>query len=201
MKELGPIRTGLLCCLGSLGAGILLTELLGLPEYHTALFVAAGLLGSGIGAMTLEKFRKWVIGLLCGGLIAAILTGILCLKDGMAMIFLAIVYALSAGAAMVGGYGYYGPTGWWCLAILALAYLLGKHTGILLGAMLLGLVLTLDGFRAGTMRKAQLKDQYAKRMDNPAGILGYSVMLLCIMLPVLLGVGPVSYTHLTLPTT
>ena len=41
MKELGPIRTGLLCCLGSLGAGILLTELLGLPEYHTALFVAA----------------------------------------------------------------------------------------------------------------------------------------------------------------
>lgn len=39
MKELGPIRTGLLCCLGSLGAGILLTELLGLPEYHTALFV------------------------------------------------------------------------------------------------------------------------------------------------------------------
>ena len=32
MKELGPIRTGLLCCLGSLGAGILLTELLGLPE-------------------------------------------------------------------------------------------------------------------------------------------------------------------------
>ena len=72
MKELGPIRTGLLCCLGSLGAGILLTELLGLPEYHTALFVAAGLLGSGIGAMTLEKFRKWVIGLLCG--LAAMLT-------------------------------------------------------------------------------------------------------------------------------
>ena len=81
MKELGPIRTGLLCCLGSLGAGILLTELLGLPEYHTALFVAAGLLGSGIGAMTLEKFRKWVIGLLCGGLISAILAGTLCLKD------------------------------------------------------------------------------------------------------------------------
>ena len=189
MKELGPIRTGLLCCLGSLGAGILLTGLLGLPEYHTALFVAAGLLGSGIGAMTLEKSQKWMIGLLCGGLIAAILAGILCLKDGMAMIFLAIVYALSAGAAMVGGYGYYGPTGWWCLAILALAYLLGEHTGILLGAMLLGLVLTLDGFRAGTMRKAQLKDQYAKRLDNPAGILGYSVMLLCIMLPVLLGVG------------
>ena len=189
MKELGPIRTVLLCCLGSLGAGILLTGLLSLQEYHTALFVAAGLLGSGIGAITLEKSRKWVIGLLCGGLIAAILAGILCLKDGMAMIFLAIVYALSAGAAMVGGYGYYGPTGWWCLAILALAYLLGKHTGVLFGAMLLGLVLTLDGFRAGTMRKAQLKDQYARRLDNPAGILGYSVMLLCIMLPVLLGVG------------
>lgn len=46
MKELGLIRTGLLCCLGSLGAGILLTELLGLPEYHTALFVAAGLLAA-----------------------------------------------------------------------------------------------------------------------------------------------------------
>ena len=88
MEELGPIRTGLLCCLGSLGAGILLTELLGLPEYHTALFVAAGMLGSGIGALTLEKSRKWVIGLLCGGLIAAILAGILCLQDGMAMIFL-----------------------------------------------------------------------------------------------------------------
>ncbi len=189
MKMLGPIRTALLCCLGSLGAGILLTGLLGLPEYHTALFVAAGLLGSGIGAITLEKSQKWMIVLLCGGMLAAIAAGILCLKDGMAMVFLAIVYALSAGAAIMGGYSYYGPTGWWCLAILALAYLLGAHTGVLLGAMLLGLVLTLDGFRASTMRKAQLKDQYVKRLDNPSGILGYSLMLLCILLPIMLGLG------------
>ena len=168
MKMLGPIRTALLCCLGSLGAGILLTGLLDLPEYHIALFVAAGLLGSGIGAITLEKSQKWMIGLLCGGMLAAIAAGILCLKDGMAMVFLAIVYALSAGAAIMGGYSYYGPTGWWCLAILALAYLLDAHTGVLLGAMLLGLVLTLDGFRASTMRKAQLKDQYVRHLDNPA---------------------------------
>ncbi len=189
MKMLGPIRTALLCCLGSLGAGILLTGLLGLPEYHIALFVAAGLLGSGIGAITLEKSQKWMIGLLCGGMLAAIAAGILCLKDGMAMVFLAIVYALSAGAAIMGGYSYYGPTGWWCLAILVLAYLLGAYTGVLLGAMLLGLVLTLDGFRASTMRKAQLKDQYVRHLDNPSGILGYSVMLLCILLPVMLGLG------------
>lgn len=189
MKMLGPIRTALLCCLGSLGAGILLTGLLGLPEYHIALFVAAGLLGSGIGAITLEKPQKWMIGLLCGGMLAAIAAGILCLKDGMAMVFLAIVYALSAGAAIMGGYSYYGPTGWWCLAILALAYLRGAHTDVLLGAMLLGLVLTLDGFRASTMRKAQLKDQYVRRLDNPSGILGYSLMLLCILVPIMLGLG------------
>ena len=36
-----------------------------------------------------------------GRILTAISAGILCLKDGMAMIFLAIVYALSAGAAMV----------------------------------------------------------------------------------------------------
>lgn len=189
MKMLGPIRTALLCCLGSLGAGILLTGLLGLPEHHTALFAAAGLLGSGIGAIILGKSQKWMIGLLCGGMLAAISAGILCLKDGMAMIFLAIVYALSAGAAIMGGYSYYGPTGWWCLAILALAYLRGAHTGVLLGAMLLGLVLTLDGFRDSTMRKAQLKDQYVRRLDNPSGILGYSVMLLGILLPIMLGLG------------
>lgn len=189
MKMLGPIRTALLCCLGSLGAGNLLTGLLDLPEYHIALFVAAGLLGSGIGAITLEKSQKWMIGLLCGGMLAAIAAGILCLKDGMAMVFLAIVYALSAGAAIMGGYSYYGPTGWWCLAILALAYLLDAHTGVLLGAMLLGLVLTLDGFRASTMRKAQLKDQYVRHLDNPSGILGYSLMLLCILLPIMLGLG------------
>lgn len=60
---------------------------------------------------------------------------------------------------------------------------------MLLVAMLLAIVLTLDGFRDSAMRKAQLQDRYVKRLSNPSGILGYSVLLLGIMLPVLLGIG------------
>lgn len=189
MKCLGQVRNVLLCGLGSLGAGVLLTGLLGLPAYQIALFVAAGLLGSGIGAITLEKSQKWMIGLLSGGMVVTVVAGMVCLRDSFAAILLTVLYALTAGASMLGGFGYYGPTGWWCLVILALAYLTGQDNGILLGAMLLAIVLTLDGFRDGAMRKAQLQDRYVKRLNNPSGILGYSVLLLGIMLPVLLGIG------------
>ena len=189
MKCLGQVRNVLLCGLGSLGAGVLLTGLLGMPAYQIALFAAAGLLGSGIGAITLEKSQKWMIGLLSGGLIITLVAGMVCLRDGFAAILLTVLYALTAGASVLGGFGYYGPTGWWCLVILALAYLTGQYNGILLGAMLLGIVLTLDGFRDSAMRKSQLQDRYVKRLNNPSGILGYSVLLLCIMLPVLLGIG------------
>lgn len=189
MKCLGRVRNVLLCGLGSLGAGVLLTGLLGLPAYQIALFVAAGLLGSGIGAITLEKSQKWLIGLLSGGLVVTVVAGMVCLRDGFAAILLTVLYALTAGASVLGGFGYYGPTGWWCLVILALAYLTGQDNGMLLVAMLLAIVLTLDGFRDSAMRKAQLQDRYVKRLSNPSGILGYSVLLLGIMLPVLLGIG------------
>ena len=189
MKCLGQVRNVLLCGLGSLGAGVLLTGLLGLPAYQIALFVAAGLLGSGIGAVTLEKSQKWMIGLLSGGMVVTVVAGMVCLRDGFAAILLTVLYALTAGASVLGGFGYYGPTGWWCLVILALAYLTGQDNGILLGAMLLAIVLTLDGFRDSAMRKAQLQDRYVKRLNNPSGILGYSILLLGIMLPVLLGIG------------
>lgn len=189
MKCLGQVRNVLLCGLGSLGAGVLLTGLLGLPAYQIALFVAAGLLGSGIGAITLEKSQKWLIGLLSGGLVVTVVAGMVCLRDGFAAILLTVLYALTAGASVLGGFGYYGPTGWWCLVILALAYLTGQDNGMLLVAMLLAIVLTLDGFRDSAMRKAQLQDRYVKRLSNPSGILGYSVLLLGIMLPVLLGIG------------
>ena len=189
MKCLGQVRNVLLCGLGSLGAGALLTGLLGLPAYQIALFVAAGLLGSGIGAITLEKSQKWLIGLLSGGLAVTVVAGMVCLRDGFAAILLTVLYALTAGASVLGGFGYYGPTGWWCLVILALAYLTGQDNGMLLVAMLLAIVLTLDGFRDSAMRKAQLQDRYVKRLSNPSGILGYSVLLLGIMLPVLLGIG------------
>lgn len=189
MKCLGRVRNVLLCGLGSLGAGVLLTGLLGLPAYQIALFVAAGLLGSGIGAITLEKSQKWLIGLLSGGLVVTVVAGMVCLRDGFAAILLTALYALTAGASVLGGFGYYGPTGWWCLVILALAYLTGQDNGMLLVAMLLAIVLTLDGFRDSAMRKAQLQDRYVKRLSNPSGILGYSVLLLGIMLPVLLGIG------------
>lgn len=189
MKCLGQVRNVLLCGLGSLGAGVLLTGLLGLPAYQIALFVAAGLLGSGIGAITLEKSQKWLIGLLSGSLVVTVVAGMVCLRDGFAAILLTVLYALTAGASVLGGFGYYGPTGWWCLVILALAYLTGQDNGMLLGAMLLAIVLTLDGFRDSAMRKAQLQDRYVKRLSNPSGILGYSVLLLGIMLPVLLGIG------------
>ncbi len=189
MKCLGQVRNVLLCGLGSLGAGVLLTGLLGLPAYQIALFVAAGLLGSGIGAITLEKSQKWLIGLLSGGLVVTVVAGVVCLRDGFAAILLTVLYALTAGASVLGGFGYYGPTGWWCLVILALAYLTGQDNGMLLVAMLLAIVLTLDGFRDSAMRKAQLQDRYVKRLSNPSGILGYSVLLLGIMLPVLLGIG------------
>ena len=189
MKCLGRVRNVLLCGLGSLGAGVLLTGLLGLPAYQIALFVAAGLLGSGIGAITLEKSQKWLIGLLSGSLVVTVVAGMVCLRDGFAAILLTVLYALTAGASVLGGFGYYGPTGWWCLVILALAYLTGQDNGMLLVAMLLAIVLTLDGFRDSAMRKAQLQDRYVKRLSNPSGILGYSVLLLGIMLPVLLGIG------------
>ena len=189
MKCLGQVRNVLLCGLGSLGAGVLLTGLLGLPAYQIALFVAAGLLGSGIGAITLEKSQKWLIGLLSGSLVVTVVAGMVCLRDGFAAILLTVLYALTAGASVLGGFGYYGPTGWWCLVILALAYLTGQENGMLLVAMLLAIVLTLDGFRDSAMRKAQLQDRYVKRLSNPSGILGYSVLLLGIMLPVLLGIG------------
>lgn len=189
MKCLGQVRNVLLCGLGSLGAGVLLTGLLGLPAYQIALFVAAGLLGSGIGAITLEKSQKWLIGLLSGGLVVTVVAGMVCLRDGFAAILLTVLYALTAGASVLGGFGYYGPTGWWCLVILALAYLTGQDNGMLLVAMLLAIVLTLDGFRDSAMRKAQLQDRYVKRLSNPSGILGYSVLLLGIMLPALLGIG------------
>lgn len=189
MKCLGQVRNVLLCGLGSLGAGVLLTGLLGLPAYQIALFVAAGLLGSGIGAITLEKSQKWLIGLLSGGLVVTVVAGMVCLRDGFAAILLTVLYALTAGASVLGGFGYYGPTGWWCLVILTLAYLTGQDNGMLLVAMLLAIVLTLDGFRDSAMRKAQLQDRYVKRLSNPSGILGYSVLLLGIMLPVLLGIG------------
>lgn len=189
MKCLGQVRNVLLCGLGSLGAGVLLTGLLGLPAYQIALFVAAGLLGSGIGAITLEKSQKWMIGLLSGGMVVTVVAGMVCLRDSFAAILLTVLYALTAGASMLGGFGYYGPTDWWCLVILALAYLTGQDNGILLGAMLLAIVLTLDGFRDSAMRKAQLQDRYVKRLNNPSGISGYSVLLLGIMLPVLLGIG------------
>ena len=189
MKCLGQVRNVLLCGLGSLGAGVLLTGLLGLPAYQIALFVAAGLLGSGIGAITLEKSQKWLIGLLSGSLVVTVVAGMVCLRDGFAAILLTVLYALTAGASVLGGFGYYGPTGWWCLVILALAYLTGQDNGMLLVAMLVAIVLTLDGFRDSAMRKAQLQDRYVKRLSNPSGILGYSVLLLGIMLPVLLGIG------------
>lgn len=189
MKCLGQVRNVLLCGLGSLGAGVLLTGLLGLPAYQIALFVAAGLLGSGIGAITLEKSQKWLIGLLSGGLVVTVVAGMVCLRDGFAAILLTVLYALTAGASVLGGFGYYGPTGWWCLVILALAYLTGQDNGMLLVAMLVAIVLTLDGFRDSAMRKAQLQDRYVKRLSNPSGMLGYSVLLLGIMLPVLLGIG------------
>lgn len=189
MKCLGQVRNVLLCGLGSLGAGVLLTGLLGLPAYQIALFVAAGLLGSGIGAITLEKSQKWLIGLLSGSLVVTVVAGMVCLRDGFAAILLTVLYALTAGASVLGGFGYYGPTGWWCLVILALAYLTGQDNGMLLVAMLLAIVLTLDCFRDSAMRKAQLQDRYVKRLSNPSGILGYSVLLLGIMLPVLLGIG------------
>ena len=189
MKCLGKVRNVLLCGLGSLGAGVLLTGLLGMRAYQIALFVAAGLLGSGIGAITLEKSQKWLIGLLSGGMAVTVVAGMVCLRDGFAAILLTVLYALTAGASVLGGFGYYGPTGWWCLVILALAYLTGQDNGILLGAMLLAIVLTLDGFRDSAMRKAQLQDRYVKRLSNPSGILGYSILLLGIMLPVLLGIG------------
>lgn len=189
MKYLGQVRNVLLCGLGSLGAGVLLTGLLALPAYQIALFVAAGLLGSGIGAITLEKSQKWMIGLLSGGLIVTAVAGMVCLRDGLVAILLTVLYALTAGASILGGFGCYGPTGWWCLAILALAYLTGRYNGVLLGSMLLGIVLTLDGARDGAMRKAQLQDRYAGKLADPSGILGYSVLLLGILLPVFLGIG------------
>lgn len=189
MKYLGQVRNVLLCGLGSLGAGVLLTGLLSLPTDQIALFVTAGLLGSGIGAITLEKSRRWMIGLLGGGLIVTAAAGMVWMRDGLAAILLTILYALTAGAAILGGYGCYGPTGWWCLAILALAYLTERYNVLLLGAILLGIILTLDGARDGAMRKAQLQDRYVRKLANPSGILGYSVLLMGILLPALLGIG------------
>lgn len=196
-KRLGQLRSILLCGLGGFGAGLSLCVLMGFPPVKALTLAAAGVLGGTFGAMTMERSDLAAGCLFGASILSGLLMGAFCFRATTSTMVTMIVSGLSAGALMVGGYGFYGPVGVWNILLLALGlWASGARSGIsqpwrwgALSGMVLALILTMDGFREKSMREAQLRDRHSPGLGNPSHILGHSYLLLGIFLIAALSLG------------
>ncbi|MDD6023387.1 MAG: hypothetical protein PUC06_03975, partial [Oscillospiraceae bacterium] len=174
VKRLWAIRTVLVGLLGGFGLGLILCWFLYLRPVYSLYFALCGGIGGIASIFHGNRNAQYAIALglaLCVGVLGAVLS------HWSAVVVAGLtVYVLAFGGGTMGGYGFYAPMGIWSILALLGAVLtsggfpqLWKYGA--LGAMALALGLTLDGFRANSLRKAMMQRKNDSAIRNPSGIL------------------------------
>ena len=167
-------RTILLCCLGGLGAGLILTWLWNSSSWSFLYFGFSGLLGSTLGLFALSP-RKFYIAF-AAALLAAAGMGLGLFGTVSGLLTAAAVCVLAFAAAVKCGHGFYGPLGIWStLLLLAGALLQRSGWGCFCAAI--ALLLCLDGFRDRSLRQSIHGKKDSSIAGFPAGLTGHSFFL------------------------
>lgn len=174
VKRLWAIRTVLVGLLGGYGLGLTLCWFLYLRPEYSLYFALCGGVGGFVSCNHGNKNAQYAIALglaLCVGVLGAVLS------HWSAVVVAGLtVYVLAFGGGTLGGYGFYAPMGIWSvLALLGAVLSSGGFPALwkygAMGAMALALGLTLDGFRANSLRKAMMQSKNDNAIRNPSGIL------------------------------
>lgn len=174
VKRLWAIRTVLVGLLGGYGLGLTLCWFLYLRPEYSLYFALCGGVGGFVSCNHGNKNAQYAIALglaLCVGVLGAVLS------HWSAVVVAGLtVYVLAFGGGTLGGYGFYAPMGIWSVLALLAAVLTAEGFSSLwkyaaLAAMALALGLTLDGFRANSLRKAMMQSKNDSAIRNPSGIL------------------------------
>lgn len=174
VKRLWAIRTVLVSLLGGFGLGLTLCWFLYLAPVYSLYFVLCGGIGGLISCW--HGNRKALYALALGGAVCAAVLGTVLSHWSAVVVAGVTVYLLLFGGGTLGGYGFYAPMGIWSiLALLAALLTAGgfppQWRYAALGAMGLALLLTLDGFRANSLRKAMMQHRDDGALRNPSGIM------------------------------
>lgn len=150
----------LLGAMGAMGAGLIFCRALGLEPFWSLIPAAAGLLGGIGGMLGFGRSNLTAGGLLSLSVLAGFLGGLWGLGSVVGGLFTAAAAILVFTAITFWGYGFCGHLGCWSVILLASAVFLSGSFGARWQALaslcaVLGLVLTLDGFRVNALRKSQ----------------------------------------------
>lgn len=174
MRIWNRFRTALLCCLGALGAGLILSWLWNPGPLSFLYFGCSGLLGSILGLFALSP-RKFYIAF-AAALLAAAGLGLGLLGTISGLLTMAAVCALAFAAAAKCGHGFYGPLGIWS-TLLPLAGALLQRSGWGCFCAAIALLLCLDGFRDRSLRQSIHMEKDSHISSFPAGLTSHSFFL------------------------
>ena len=174
VKGLWAIRTVLVGLLGGLGLGLILCWFLYLRPEYSLYFALCGGIGGLVSCYQGNRNVQYAIALglaLCVGVFGTVHS-----RWSAVVVSGLTVYVLAFGGGTLGGYGFYAPMGIWSILALLGAVLSSGGFPVqwkygALGAMALTLGLTLDGFRANSLRKAMMQSRNDNAIRNPSGIL------------------------------
>lgn len=189
---MGRIRGILLVGLSGFELGLILCRLYDLSPLFSLIFALAGFLGAVAGAISTGRSDRGSLGIMAVGVLLGGGLGAISLPGYFLPVLNLGACLLGLGALVASGYGFYGPLGVWGTLISGTAMLVAGHWGkpwqmIALGAMLVILLFTLDGFRDTSMRKSQHKNRSFSHIGNPGNIRKHSFVLLALFLALALG--------------
>ena len=200
MKHWNAIRNTLLGTLGALGVGLLLCRMLQYDVRFLWLLTGLGCMAGSLASIAIPKGR------VCQG----ICIGLTALAAGAGGAYLignlwGGVYALAATIAVylvvyTGGYGFPAKLGLAALVALLLDTVMtaGIYQTISGISAILALILTMDGMRERSLRKAQLQNQIDRVPHGPSGLAQHSVMSAAVFLIAALIAAVASYLLLRL---
>lgn len=182
---MGRIRGVILAFFGGLGIGLIMCRLFAYAPGHSLIFALSGTLGAVAGACGTGRSEKQGLCAMGAGVVLAGVLGAVVLPGYLLPLLNLGCCLLGLGALTATGYGFYGPLGVWSCLIAGVALLVAGHWGIywqagVLVAVVMTLVLTLDGFRDGSLRKSQHKNRSYVHIPNPSNIRRHSFLLVAI---------------------
>lgn len=189
---MGRIRGILLSGLSGFGLGLILCRLYDRSPLLSLIFSLSGFLGAVAGAVSTGRSNRGSFGIMAAGVLLGGGLGAVFLPGYFFPVLNLGVCLLGLGALVATGYGFYGPLGVWGTLISGTAMVVAGHWGktwqmIALGAMLVILLLTLDGFRDSSLRKSQHKNRSFSHIGNPGNIRRHSFVLVAVFLALALG--------------
>lgn len=175
-------RSVLLGALAGWGAGLVLRALLGYSGAFvpglTALLAVAALLGTA--AVPRQTVGRCV--LLAGCIVLGAWWGCRLTDSIWGGIYTMAAALLVFMAVLSGGWGFYAPLGPVTVIVLVLGLLTGYMQLVTVFCAGAALVLTLDGFRARSLRKGQLQSQIDRTGPGPEGMEDHSLLLMALFL-------------------